>query len=109
MNIAIIGLGLMGGSLALSLKKQDYVSSIVGYDHNQLHQTQAIELGLVNEIVSFESIKKADVIFLAIPVNGVIAVLKELQDISNATTIIDLGSTKAKSLPPSLLVSVKTL
>jgi len=105
MNIAIIGLGLMGGSLALSLKRQEYVTSIVGYDHNQEHQKQAKELKLVDEIVDFETLQKADVIFLAIPVDGVIAVLKQLQNISPTTTVIDLGSTKAKivaSIPPSI-------
>ena len=105
MNIAIIGLGLMGGSLALSLKRQEYVTSIVGYDHNQEHQKQAKELKLVDEIVDFETLQKADVIFLAIPVDGVIAVLKQLQNISPTTTVIDLGSTKAKivtSIPPAI-------
>jgi prephenate dehydrogenase len=105
MKIAIIGLGLMGGSLALSLKKRDFVSSIVGYDHNQKHTTQALELKLVDKIVSFEEIKKCDVIFLAIPVNGVIATLHELTDISEETTVIDLGSTKEKivaSVPPQI-------
>jgi prephenate dehydrogenase len=96
MNIAIIGLGLMGGSLALSLKKQDYINSILGYDHNLEHQKQALELGLVDRIIDFEDIEKCDVIILAIPVNGVIAVLKEFKKISHATTIIDLGSTKEK-------------
>ena len=94
MNIAIIGLGLMGGSLALSLKKLDFVNSIVGSDHNKEHERVAIELNLVEKIVSFEEIKKCDVIFLAIPVNGVIASLKEFQNIPQETTIIDLGSTK---------------
>ncbi|MEA1982272.1 MAG: NAD(P)-binding domain-containing protein, partial [Campylobacterota bacterium] len=42
MNIAIVGLGLMGGSLALSLKKQEYVTTVVGYDHNEKHTSQAI-------------------------------------------------------------------
>ncbi len=96
MNIVIIGLGLMGGSLALSLKKQTYVEKIVGYDHNEKHKTQALELGLVDEIVDFETLKKMDVIFLAIPVDGLIATLHELTDVSENTTIIDLGSTKQK-------------
>ncbi|QOP41672.1 prephenate dehydrogenase [Sulfurimonas marina] len=96
MNIAIIGLGLMGGSLALSLQKLDFVESVVGYDHNENHQITALELNLVHEIVSFEQVKKADVIFLAIPVNGVIAALENLKDVSETTTIIDLGSTKEK-------------
>ncbi len=105
MNVGIIGLGLMGGSLALSLQKQDYVDSIVGYDHNETHKKDALQLGLVDKIVSFEDIKKCDVIFLAIPVNGVINTLQQLTDVNENTTIIDLGSTKEKivaSVPPKI-------
>jgi prephenate dehydrogenase len=105
MNVAVIGLGLMGGSLALSLKKLDFVKSVVGYDLNKAHQKEALVLNLVDKIVSFEDVKKADVIFLAIPVNGIIATLKELVDVDEATTIIDLGSTKefiVKSVPPQI-------
>ena len=94
MNIAIVGLGLMGGSLALSLKKLDFIQTIVGNDHNKQHQKDAIKLNLVDKIVEFEEIKQSDVIFLAIPVNGVINSLKNLTDVSPDTTIIDLGSTK---------------
>ncbi len=96
MNVAIIGLGLMGGSLALSLKKLDFIDEIVGHDHNKKHQEDALSLGLVKKIVSFEEVKKYDVIFLAIPVNGVIAALHNLKDVAKETTIIDLGSTKEK-------------
>ena len=105
MNIAIVGLGLMGGSLALSLKKLDFINSIVGCDHNAEHQKTALELKLVNKFVEFEELKNYDVIFLAIPVNGVIASLKKLTDVNETTTIIDLGSTKDKivaSIPPSI-------
>ena len=96
MKIGIIGLGLMGGSLGLSLKNLDFINEIVGYDHNEKHKSDALSLGLVDAIVSFEEIKKCDVIFLAIPVNGVIASLQELKDVNAQTTIIDLGSTKEK-------------
>ena len=103
MNIAIIGLGLMGGSLALSLKKLSFINSVVGSDHNKQHQEDAIKLNLVDKIVEFNEIKRCDVIVLAIPVNGVIATLKNLTDIDDKTTIIDLGSTKniiVSSVPP---------
>ena len=105
MNVAIVGLGLIGGSLALSLKKLDFIDEIVGSDHNKDHQKQAMELGLVSKIIEFENVKNYDVIFLAIPVDGVIACLQNLKDVDKNTTIIDLGSTKAKivsSVPSSI-------
>ena len=105
MNIAIIGLGLMGGSLALSLKHQDFINNIVGIDHNKQHQKDALKLNLVDKIVELEDVKDYDVIFLAVPVDGVISILQNLKNIPENTTIIDMGSTKAKiveSVPPSI-------
>ena len=97
MNISIIGLGLMGGSLALSLKKIYPNWTIKGYDHNKNHISKAIELNLVDKIAeNWDEVKLSDIIILAIPVEAIIKSLQNLKDISTTTTIIDLGSTKEK-------------
>jgi prephenate dehydrogenase len=98
MKIGIVGLGLMGGSLALSLKNFPFVTQIVGFDHNPKHQKEALSLSLVEEIVDFETIKKCDVIILAIPVDAIISITKTLEGIDAKTTIIDFGGTKEKIL-----------
>ncbi len=96
-NIGIVGLGLMGGSLGLALKKLSPHFRLIGLDHNPTHTTQALELGLVDKVIdSLEALSHCDVIFLAIPVDGIIAISKELKDIDEKCTIIDLGSTKEK-------------
>lgn len=109
MTAAIIGLGLMGGSLSIAIRKLPMIKNIIGFDHNKAHEEEALKLGLVDTIVTFDTIKKADIIILAIPVDGIIACLKDLQDVPEQTTIIDLGSTKEKivlSIPPSLRKNV---
>ena len=105
MVVGIVGLGLMGGSLGLALQNTKLVTKIVGFDHNLSHCEEALKLSLVHDIVSFSEIKQCDVIFLAIPVGGIIKVLQELKDIGEKTTIIELGSTKVEivsSVPASI-------
>lgn len=109
MTVGIIGLGLMGGSFSKAIIKLPMIKKIIGFDHNKDHEKEALALGLVNEVVSLDEIKQADIIILAIPVDGIIACLKDLQDVSKQTTIIDLGSTKEKivlSIPPVLRKNV---
>jgi len=96
MVIGIVGLGLMGGSFGLALKASMDDIHLVGFDHNQKHCVDAEKLGLVDEIVSFDTLKKSDIIILAIPVEAIIKIFEELKDIDTNTTVIDLGSTKAK-------------
>jgi prephenate dehydrogenase len=111
-NIAIIGLGLMGGSLSLALKKtkQDY--HFIGLDHNETHRKVALELDLVDEVVNdLDALSHCDIIFLCIPVNGIISVVKSLKNLSSSCTVIDLGSTKeiiSLSIPDEIRQNVVT-
>ncbi len=107
MKIGIIGLGLMGGSLGIALKASDTDYQIVGFDHNKGHCSQALELKLVDKIAeSLDEVKACDVIFLSIPVGGIISVLQNMKDVSSDCTIIDMGSTKEKivsSVPQGII------
>ena len=96
-SIGIIGLGLMGGSFSLALQETAEPYHFVGLDHNKGHCEEALKLGLVDEIVqTLDEIKSCDVIILTIPVDGIIAIAKQLSDLDPKCTIIDFGSTKEK-------------
>ena len=97
MKLSIIGLGLIGGSFALSIKKIYPSWKIIGYDLNKAHKEEALKLNIIDKIANdLEEVKKSDIIILAIPVEGIVNTLKLLKDVSKDTTIIDLGSTKEK-------------
>ncbi|AVK81717.1 prephenate dehydrogenase [Campylobacter fetus] len=99
MNVGIIGLGLIGGSLGLALRDMKLITKVSGYDLSKENESDALKLGLVDEIIGFEEMKKrCDMIFLAVPVEAIIKILQNLKDIPKSTTIIDLGSTKAEIL-----------
>jgi len=112
MNIAIIGLGLMGGSLGIALKKLPKKYTIFGYDHNPTHRTDALRLNLVDHIsTNFDEIKTCDVIILTIPVDAIIATAQQLKDIKATSTIIDFGSSKEKisqSIPQEIRANFVT-
>lgn len=95
MNITIVGLGLIGGSIALDLKAKGH--NIIGVDKNENHLKQAIDLELVNEVDLLDNaLPKSDIIILAIPINGIKSLLPLILDkVTSKTTIIDVGSTKA--------------
>jgi len=107
LKFGIVGLGLMGGSFAKVVKKYNLSSEVVGYDHNIEHQKQALELGLVEEVVEVEELLKCDVIVLCIPVDAIIAFMPILQNAKRDATIIDFGSTK-KMIVDNIPESLKT-
>ena len=97
MNIGIIGLGLMGGSLGLALKKLPNKYTVIGYDYNPTHTSDALRLKLVDKVSEhFDQMKRCDVIILTIPVDAIISTSKELLNVSEKCTIIDFGSSKEK-------------
>lgn len=112
MTIGIIGLGLMGGSLGMDLRSLPFVKKVIGHDHNTEHCTTALKLGLVDEVVDFETLLACDTIFLAVPVDAIIAILQQMPGkITPESTVIDLGSTKARiaqSIPASIRKNVVT-
>jgi prephenate dehydrogenase len=98
-KISIVGLGLIGGSLAIQLNEKGLASRISGVDANIDHANKALELCLVDEIVSLElAVKQADVIILAIPVDGLVKILPGILDLIENQIVIDLGSTKSQLL-----------
>jgi len=87
----------MGGSLSIALKETKKTFHFIGLDHNEVHCQEALTLGLVDEIVKdLASISHCDVIFLSIPVDGIIAIAQQLKTLKSTATVIDLGSTKEK-------------
>ena len=95
MRLAVVGIGLMGGSIALSLKKKGFVSHVIGVDQNIEHQQQALQLGIVDEIMSLEdAVISSDIIALATPVNVAESLLPTILNLVNKQVVFDLGSTK---------------
>lgn len=94
-NIAIVGVGLIGGSMALQLHEKKLSSRLIGVENSQEYAEQALEYELVDEICPLEeAIDASDVIILAIPVNAMITLLPKVLDRVTDQIVIDMGSTK---------------
>ena len=96
-RLTIIGVGLIGGSLALALKNARTVGRIVGYGRNLAHLQKAAELGVIDayETEIGAAVRDADVIVLAAPVGSTLAILQSIKPHLSAQTIItDVGSSK---------------
>jgi len=95
LTTTIIGLGLIGGTMAWALRDRQLVSRIIGVDNNESHSKRALELGIVDEIMPLaEGVTAADLIILAIPVTAAAALLPEILDLTGKQVITDVGSTK---------------
>jgi prephenate dehydrogenase len=94
-KITIVGIGLIGGSLALQLHEKKISSRLIGVDTNEVHCKKALELELVDEVLPLDdAITESDVIVLAIPVDSTVKLLPEILNKITKQIVIDLGSTK---------------
>ncbi len=93
-KIHIIGLGLLGGSFALALKKAKPEILFTGSDNNEEHLQEALALGIIDEARN-EADKDTDVIVIATPIHTIVPLLKDILDkVSKNTLVMDFGSTK---------------
>jgi prephenate dehydrogenase len=98
MTVTIVGIGLIGGSLMVDLRKRGFVDKIIGVDTNLHHSNIALLCGLVDENEILENaIEKSDLIILATPVNTNCKMLPGILDRIKGTSkvVTDMGSTKA--------------
>ena len=95
-TLAVVGVGLIGGSFALALKQAGAVSEVLGVGRNAARLTVARERGLIDRVAGWAEAGQADCILLAMPVGETEAVLNKLAPHLKAGAIVtDAGSTKA--------------
>lgn len=99
-KLGVIGLGLIGGSMAIDLKRKGFAQTILGVDADPVNAAAAEKIGLVDRVVSFEEcVDQSDVIILAVPVNAALKLLPMVLDRFEQTdakdkVVLDVCSTK---------------
>ncbi|MDO5973072.1 prephenate dehydrogenase [Flavivirga jejuensis] len=94
-NIYIIGVGLIGGSLALDIKKNKPEVVIHGISRKETTLDEALSLKLIDKKATLDDINKADLVIISIPVDATVKLLPTVLDkISDSGLVVDAGSTK---------------
>ena len=94
-NIYVIGIGLIGGSMALDIKVLYPEAKIYGIDANEKHVQEAIDLGIIDAKANFSDLMNADWVIVSVPVDAALTVVpKVLDHIGDETVVFEVGSTK---------------
>ncbi|MCW8885020.1 MAG: bifunctional prephenate dehydrogenase/3-phosphoshikimate 1-carboxyvinyltransferase [Motiliproteus sp.] len=96
-RLLVIGLGLIGGSLALALKQRGGCRTVIGYDLNTKELEEGLRLGVIDERADdlFDAVRNADVVVLAVPVKVMESVMMDIAKVLPEETILtDVGSVK---------------
>jgi len=95
MKVYIVGIGLIGGSMALDIKSIYDDAKIFGIDANEKHLDEAIKLGIIDKKATENDLINADLVIVAVPVDVALVILPEiLNKIGEHTLVFDVGSTK---------------
>jgi prephenate dehydrogenase len=95
MVVTVVGIGLIGGSMAIGLREKGLATKIIGVDADAGHQQKALQLGLVDEIMELESAVAASaLVILAVPVNALLPLLQTVLNNVQEQAVMDVGSTK---------------
>jgi len=95
-TITIVGVGLIGGSFSLAMKDYQLVKKVIGVSRTGSSAQRALDLGIVDEVLPLEeAVKQSDFIYVAIPVDVTLPVMKTILDgIGPDQIVVDAGSTK---------------
>ncbi|WP_068303186.1 prephenate/arogenate dehydrogenase family protein [Pararhodobacter sp. CCB-MM2] len=96
-RVALIGLGLIAGSMAHAMKRHGLAAHVAGYARSEETRKAAAEIGFVDSVhaTAIEAVKDADLIVLAVPVGAMGAVAEEIgPHLKPGATVTDVGSVK---------------
>lgn len=95
-SVTVVGVGLISGSFCLAIRERRLVDRVIGVDISDGHLNKAKQLGLIDESASLaQAVRKSELVFVAIPVDASIPVVREILDIiDNDQIVMDAGSTK---------------
>ncbi|MBS1680604.1 MAG: prephenate dehydrogenase [Bacteroidetes bacterium] len=95
MKVTIIGLGLIGGSMAIALRKSGMATSLLGIDLSPAHAAKAVQLGIVDRMISENELSQSDLVIISIPVDACCVLLPTVLNLISPTAVVmDMGSTK---------------
>ena len=81
MTIGIVGLGLIGGSMAIDLRRRGFASEILGVEAEPVNASAALNIGLADEIVDLEQcVDRSDIVVLSVPVGTAVKMLPVVLD-----------------------------
>ncbi|MGW9685421.1 prephenate dehydrogenase [Flagellimonas sp. 2504JD1-5] len=95
MNIAVIGVGLIGGSFAKDIKLLHSDCNIIGIDSSEENLQEALDLGIIDQKGTYDELADTEMVFVTIPVDALVVELPKILDaVGDDTVVMDAGSTK---------------